>query len=146
MTASKPRGFAALSPARMRQIASDGGRTAHAAGWAHEFTSKEASAAGKIGAAVRAAPWWASSCGRIELRIILRDAKGCSHSGSCDADVLELSRRPYIARQLARVNPQYLHLMLREYGAWDDAELSDHAANLQRLLWLACCDLSEDAP
>ncbi|MGO4441370.1 hypothetical protein [Rhizobium sp. RAF56] len=33
--------------------------------------------------------------------------------------------------------------MLRPYGAWEDAELSDHQTNLERLVWLAGCDLRE---
>ncbi len=38
-----------MSPERMRQIASLGGRTAHARGLAHEYTSEEAQAAGRKG-------------------------------------------------------------------------------------------------
>lgn len=41
------RGFASMDPQRQREIASLGGRTAHANGRAHEFTSEEARAAGK---------------------------------------------------------------------------------------------------
>ena len=41
------RGFAVMDPTRVREIASMGGRTAHANGRAHEFTSEEARAAGK---------------------------------------------------------------------------------------------------
>src|SRR5690606_41331398 len=40
------RGFASMDPARRREIASLGGRAAHASGNAHEFTSEEAQAAG----------------------------------------------------------------------------------------------------
>ena len=40
------RGFAAMDPARQREIASLGGRAAHQSGHAHEFTSEEARAAG----------------------------------------------------------------------------------------------------
>ena len=32
---------------------------------------------------------------------------------------------------------------LRGYGAWSDDELSDHDENLNRLVWLAGCDISE---
>lgn len=47
--ARKPRGFAAISPERRAEIASKGGRAAHARGTAHRFTAEEASAAGKKG-------------------------------------------------------------------------------------------------
>lgn len=42
------RGFAAMDPARQRQIAAAGGRAAHAAGTAHEFTSQEGREAGRM--------------------------------------------------------------------------------------------------
>ncbi|MEJ6023325.1 KGG domain-containing protein [Ramlibacter sp. PS4R-6] len=41
------RGFAAMSPEKKKEIASMGGRAAHACGRAHQFSSEEARAAGK---------------------------------------------------------------------------------------------------
>jgi hypothetical protein len=46
------RGFASLDPATRRAIASRGGKAAHAAGRAHEFTTEEARAAGRKGGLV----------------------------------------------------------------------------------------------
>ena len=43
------RGFAAMDREKQRQIASMGGKAAHAKGTAHEFTSQEAAAAGSKG-------------------------------------------------------------------------------------------------
>lgn len=40
------RGFASMDPDEQREIASRGGRAAHASGNAHEFTSEEARRAG----------------------------------------------------------------------------------------------------
>lgn len=45
----KARGFAGMDPARQREIASMGGKKAHATGRAHEFNQDEARAAGKKG-------------------------------------------------------------------------------------------------
>jgi general stress protein YciG len=45
----RPRGFAAMDPNLVRDIARKGGKAAHAAGTAHEFTSDEARAAGRKG-------------------------------------------------------------------------------------------------
>jgi general stress protein YciG len=45
----KPQGFSALSTERRREIASMGGRAAHAKGTAHKWTKEEAAAAGKVG-------------------------------------------------------------------------------------------------
>lgn len=45
----KPRGFAVMHPDAVRAIAKKGGIAAHAKGTAHEFTSEEARAAGRLG-------------------------------------------------------------------------------------------------
>jgi len=45
----KPRGFAAMDRRLVSEIAKKGGRAAHAAGTAHEFTAEEARAAGRRG-------------------------------------------------------------------------------------------------
>lgn len=45
------RGFAAMSPEQHKNIASRGGKKAHALGVAHRFTSEEAKAAGRKGGA-----------------------------------------------------------------------------------------------
>jgi hypothetical protein len=42
------RGFASMDPQKQREIASEGGRAAHASGNAHEFNSQEAREAGRM--------------------------------------------------------------------------------------------------
>ena len=85
--------------------------------------------------------WYQSGSGRIELQITMEQARTGSHQGQCDSDVQYLSQIPSIKRQLARIDPEVLRNELREYGAWDAIELSDHEQNIQRLLWLACGDI-----
>jgi general stress protein YciG len=51
----RPRGFAAMDRALVTAIASLGGKAAHSAGTAHEFTSEEAREAGRRGARVNRA-------------------------------------------------------------------------------------------
>ena len=46
------RGFASMDPSRQREIASKGGKAAHAKGTAHEWTSDEARVAGRRGGEV----------------------------------------------------------------------------------------------
>ncbi|HEY0970678.1 MAG TPA: KGG domain-containing protein [Gemmatimonadales bacterium] len=46
------RGFASMDPARQREIASKGGKAAHAKGTAHEWSSEEARVAGRKGGEV----------------------------------------------------------------------------------------------
>ncbi len=47
--ARKPRGFAAMDRKLVSEIARKGGKAAHSAGTAHEFTSEEARVAGRKG-------------------------------------------------------------------------------------------------
>jgi len=87
--------------------------------------------------------WFTSSSGRIELQMTMEQAESASHSGECDDDVAELAKVPAIAEQLAKIDPALLSAELKEYGAWDDEERADHDQNLQRILWLAADDITE---
>jgi len=49
MAEKSRRGFAGMDPQKQREIASKGGKAAHAKGTAHEFTPEEARAAGRKG-------------------------------------------------------------------------------------------------
>ena len=49
MANTSKRGFASMDRTKQREIASKGGRAAHAKGTAHEFTSEEARVAGRKG-------------------------------------------------------------------------------------------------
>jgi general stress protein YciG len=49
MAYTRNRGFASMDGAKQRDIASKGGKAAHARGTAHEFTSEEARIAGRKG-------------------------------------------------------------------------------------------------
>ncbi len=49
MSGTSKRGFASMDAQRQKQIASKGGRAAHAKGTAHEFTTDEARQAGRKG-------------------------------------------------------------------------------------------------
>ena len=49
MANTSKRGFASMDSAKQKEIASKGGRAAHAKGTAHEFTSDEARVAGRKG-------------------------------------------------------------------------------------------------
>jgi hypothetical protein len=87
--------------------------------------------------------WFTSSSGRIELQMTMEQAESASHSGECDEDVRELSKVPAIADQLAKIDPALLSAELEGYGAWDDEERADHDQNVQRILWLAAGDITE---
>lgn len=87
--------------------------------------------------------WWCEYLGRVELHITREDAESASHPGPCDADVADLRKVSYISEQLDRLDQTVVVECLREYGVWTAEELADHDANLDRLLWCACCDISE---
>ena len=80
---------------------------------------------------------------RFTLKLTKAQAQACTHPGPCDLDVRFCSSQSVIARQLARLDPADVAAELREYGAWGDAELADHQANLQRILWIAAGNIAE---
>ena len=86
---------------------------------------------------------WTSSSGNIELNLSADYAARGYHSGQCDLDIAALRILPAISRQLSALDRKIVRECLKEYGAWDSAELSDHNANLDRLLWIACGDIVE---
>jgi hypothetical protein len=88
--------------------------------------------------------WFSSSSGLIELSIPLELAAIGYHSGQCDDDIAELLEKPLIKAQMMDIDPQLLIKELREFGAWNDEELSNHADNLARLLWIACGDIVDN--
>jgi hypothetical protein len=51
-TEKQNRGFRSMDPQKQREIAALGGRAAHAKGRAHEWTRKEAQAAGRKGGTI----------------------------------------------------------------------------------------------
>jgi hypothetical protein len=85
--------------------------------------------------------YWSSSSGRIELSIPHGIESIGYHSGTCDSDIAELLELQPIKAQLSGIAPQVLSEELKEFGAWDDLELSNHGDNLARILWIACGDL-----
>jgi hypothetical protein len=69
-------------------------------------------------------------------------------SGAQDANVEALLRTPYIAAQFdmpfATINPESVRQELKEYGAWDETELTDETKNRARILWIAAGNLRDE--
>lgn len=80
--------------------------------------------------------YWCDGSGRIEFKLTQAQIDCVCHSGSNDAAVSAIEK--------PEIDPQDLKKALREYGAWDDADLADHAANLKRIVWIACWDCFDD--
>jgi hypothetical protein len=81
----------------------------------------------------------------LAIELTTDDVASGAHSGACDADIAALLLVPRIAEQIAKWAPDTLAAELKEYGAWDSAELADHGENCARMLWLACGDLRDQS-
>ena len=87
--------------------------------------------------------WFTSTSGRVELQITRAQAESCAHIGPCDSDVAALRTHPKIRRQLDKLDREAVRKELREAGAYSADELQDHQANLTRILWVACNEITE---
>lgn len=76
---------------------------------------------------------------RFEVTLPLQCVIDCSHQGKCDDDV-----KFWLKKLNLVIFPDDLRKELKEYGAWDEIELSDHESNLNRILWITACNLKED--
>lgn len=63
--------------------------------------------------------------------------------GPADEAVAYLRTLPEVRAALDEIDPEALVRELREYGAWDEAELKDHEQNEARILWLAAADIRD---
>lgn len=81
------RGFAVMDEQRQREIASRGGRTAHAKGTAHEFTSQEAVDAGRKGGHAAHAKGTAHEFTPQEAAEAGRKGGRTSHKSGIDIDI-----------------------------------------------------------
>jgi uncharacterized protein len=76
---SRRRGFASMNPEKQREIASKGGKAAHAKGTAHEFTPDEAREAGRKGGQAAHAKGTAHEFTSEEARIAGRKGGQAAH-------------------------------------------------------------------
>jgi general stress protein YciG len=81
MAEKSARGFAAMDKAKQREIASKGGKAAHAKGTAHEFTPEEAREAGRKGGQAAHAKGTAHEFTPEEAREAGRKGGQSSHGG-----------------------------------------------------------------
>ena len=91
--------------------------------------------------------YWASF-NRFELRLSGEAVCAIVRPGPAEQDVAHYA--PIVRAQMETDNfpnkptPAEIRAELAEYGAWDDAELADDAANWRRLVWCAACNIAED--
>ena len=88
--------------------------------------------------------WFTSSCGRIEFQMPIEQAQSVCHTGQCIDDVKALSKMDNIKAITDELDPEIVKIVIREaYGDITDEELDDHEGNIERLLWIAGCDIDE---
>lgn len=78
---------------------------------------------------------------RFSLGLPTDAISDCSHQGACDADVAHWARE---IERPEEITAEKLAAELKEYGAWDESELSDDSANWQRLIWIAAGNLKDE--
>ena len=85
-----------------------------------------------------------ASLNYFDLYFTRQDVDSVPSSGQCDDAVKTIAKKPYITRQFAAIDNSVLIKELSEYGAWDNVELQDKQANIERIIWIACGDIKEN--
>ena len=85
-----------------------------------------------------------ASLNYFDLYFTRQDVDSMPLSGHCDDVVSAIANKPYIVRQFAAIDNSKLVSELSEYGAWDEVELQDKQANIERIIWIACSDIKEN--
>lgn len=66
-----------------------------------------------------------------------------SASGRADEAVVELIKKPRVLVQFTLIPDSLIVEVLKSYGDWEDPELIDRTANIERLVWIATLDIQE---
>lgn len=87
---------------------------------------------------------------RCEIQMTLAQARSVSGQGQQIDNVHVLLQAPNIVRQFKRIGcwaptPDTIRAELKEYGTWDDTQLADDDANRERIVWIAGCNIAEEA-
>ena len=92
--------------------------------------------------------YWASF-NAFELRIPGQCAMDCSTPGRDASDSVK-HWLPKVRAQIEKdcfpnkPTPDKIRAELAEYGAWEDSELNDADTNMERLIWIAACNIRDD--
>ena len=81
---------------------------------------------------------------RFSIQMTLKQAQSAYHQGNCEEDVKELLKNKKFRAQFKKIDLESISAELKEYGAWDEEELRDIEANLERITWIAAGNIIED--
>jgi len=84
-----------------------------------------------------------ASLNYFDLYFTRQDVDSMPLSGACDDTVQAIAKKPYIVCQFNAIDNSILIKELTEYGSWDDIELQDKQANIERIIWIGCSDIKE---
>jgi hypothetical protein len=70
--------------------------------------------------------------------------RDCSSQGSVDESVAHWAKELRKTIHCSDIRPDPIRAELKEYGAWDEEELTDDEANWRRLIWIAACNIKEE--
>lgn len=77
---------------------------------------------------------------RFEVELPADCVADCSQPGPVDENV------EYWAGQTpCHISADSIKAELKEYGAWNEDELSDNKANWRRIIWIASCNIKEES-
>lgn len=76
------------------------------------------------------------------LSMDLKTAQSLYHRGNCDNDIE--TALPEFEEQFKTIDSADIRQELKEYGAWDEEELSDDYENKKRILWIAASNIVEE--
>ncbi len=85
---------------------------------------------------------WASF-NRFEIEIPQYIVDSVPQSGPADYAIRNARTDFFVLEQLAKIDPDKLKAELKEYGAWDEIQLSNHSDNLDRILWIAVGNIQD---
>lgn len=128
------RGFACISPERRREIASKGGKKAHARGTAHRWTPEEARAAGKKGGALISQDTARmAELGRKGGKAKRKPRTVGGHDVGIDREVAAARREVETAQAESRLRGETIDALRKEVAGWE--ERTKHLGSVVLRAW-----------
>jgi len=81
---------------------------------------------------------------RFEIKMTKEQAKSASHQGQCIEDVEALMENKKYMHQFKKIDKDDIRAELKEYGCWDDEELTDEIDNVMKITWIAAGNIVEE--
>lgn len=81
---------------------------------------------------------------RFEIVMTKKQANSVSHSGQCYDDVKALMENKKFMSQFKNIDKDAIREELKECGTWDNDELTDDEKNLERIIWIAGGNISDE--